>query len=117
MRPRLTYANVAATLALVFSISGGALAAQHYVITRVSQISPTVRAQLRGARGPRGPQASSVDPAGQQGQGVPAGSAGGSASSENLCGAIGEAAVLASERDEAGLETALGTIYENGCGE
>jgi hypothetical protein len=114
MRPRLTYANVAATLALVFSISGGALAAQHYVITRVSQISPTVRAQLRGARGPQGPQGSSGDSAGP---GVPATSAGGLASSEDLCGAIGEAAVLASERDEAGLETALGTIYENGCGE
>jgi len=114
MRPRLTYANVAATLALVFSISGGALAAQHYVITKVSQISPTVRAQLRGSRGPQGSQGS---PGGSAGQEAPAATAGGSASSENLCGAIGEAAVLASERDEAGLETALGTIYENGCGE
>jgi hypothetical protein len=114
MRPRLTYANVAATLALVFSISGGALAAQHYVITRVSQISPTVRAQLRGARAPQGPQGSPADPAGP---GVAATSAGSPESSENLCGAIGEAAVLASERDEAGLGTALGTIYENGCGE
>jgi hypothetical protein len=114
MRPRLTYANVVATLALVFSISGGALAAQHYVINRVSQISPAVRAQLRGARGPRGPQGS---PGASPEPQVPAGSTEGSASSENLCGAIGEAAVLASERDEAGLETALGTIYENGCGE
>jgi hypothetical protein len=29
MRKRITYANVAATLALVFSMSGGALAATH----------------------------------------------------------------------------------------
>jgi hypothetical protein len=108
MRPRLTYANVAATLALVFSMGGGALAAQHYVISKLSQISPHVRAQLRGAQGPQG----SGGPAGPQG---PPGSADGTPSSEELCGAIGEAAVLASERNEAGLEEALGNIYLNGC--
>ena len=30
MRKRLSYANVTATLALVFAMSGGALAANHY---------------------------------------------------------------------------------------
>jgi hypothetical protein len=51
----MTYANVAATLALIFSMGGGALAASHYLITSTSQIKPSVRAQLRGTRGPMGP--------------------------------------------------------------
>ncbi len=42
MRKRLTYANVTATLALVFSMSGGALAASHYLIKSTKQISPKV---------------------------------------------------------------------------
>ena len=33
IRKRLTYANVAMTLALVFAMTGGAFAAKHYVIT------------------------------------------------------------------------------------
>jgi hypothetical protein len=59
MRRRLTYANVAATLALVFSMSGGALAARHYLITTTKQIKPSVLKKLRGkagAAGPQGPQ-------------------------------------------------------------
>src|SRR5436189_5604299 len=50
-----TYANVTATLALVFSMSAGALAAKHYIISSVSQIKPSVVKQLRG-QGPRGAQ-------------------------------------------------------------
>ncbi|HWF31498.1 MAG TPA: hypothetical protein VG188_02960 [Solirubrobacteraceae bacterium] len=42
MRKHLTYANVTATLALVFAMSGGALAAKHYLVTKTTQISPTV---------------------------------------------------------------------------
>jgi hypothetical protein len=42
IRLRFTYANVAATLALVFSMSGGALAASHYLITSKKQIAPKV---------------------------------------------------------------------------
>jgi hypothetical protein len=42
MRKHLTYANVTATLALVFAMSGGALAAKHYLVTKTNQISPTV---------------------------------------------------------------------------
>jgi hypothetical protein len=51
---RLTYANVAATLALVLAMSGGALAASHYLINSTKQINPKVLKTLRGARGPRG---------------------------------------------------------------
>jgi hypothetical protein len=54
MRKRITYANVAATLALVFSMSGGALAASHYLITSTKQISPKVLKKLKGATGPEG---------------------------------------------------------------
>jgi hypothetical protein len=111
MRLRLSYANVVATLALVFSMSGGALAAQHYLITKVSQISPSVRAQLRGDTGPAGPR-------GLQGTGGSAGSQGSAGvtdSPESLCNAIVEAWGLASEREEAGLEEVLATVYVNGC--
>jgi hypothetical protein len=42
MRRRLSYANVVATLALVFAMSGGALAANHYLINSTKQINPKV---------------------------------------------------------------------------
>jgi hypothetical protein len=54
MRKRITYANVAATLALVFSMSGGALAAKHYLVNSTKQISPTVLKKLKGATGKTG---------------------------------------------------------------
>lgn len=57
------YAKITATLALVFSMGAGAIAATHYLITSSSQIAPSVRAQLRGARGAEGPQG----PAGREG--------------------------------------------------
>src|SRR6202012_5752251 len=52
---RLTYANVTATLALVLAMSGGALAANHYLIHSTKQISPKVLKKLHGARGRTGP--------------------------------------------------------------
>lgn len=52
----LSYANVVATLALVFSLSGGALAASHYLITSTKQISPSLLKKLKGKTGARGPQ-------------------------------------------------------------
>jgi hypothetical protein len=61
MRRRLSYANVVATLALVFAMSGGALAANHYLINSTKQINPKVRKALTGktgktgATGPAGP--------------------------------------------------------------
>jgi hypothetical protein len=54
MRRHLTYANVAATLALVFAMTGGAIAAKHYLINSTSQINPKVLKRLRGPVGPPG---------------------------------------------------------------
>jgi hypothetical protein len=45
-RRHLSYANVTATLALVFAMTGGALAANHYLLTSTKQISPKVLKQL-----------------------------------------------------------------------
>jgi hypothetical protein len=42
IRRRLSYANVVATLALVFAMSGGALAASHYLVNSTKQINPKV---------------------------------------------------------------------------
>jgi len=55
MRRRISYANVTATLALVLSMSGGALAAKHYLVNSTRQISPKVLKQLRGNNGKTGP--------------------------------------------------------------
>jgi hypothetical protein len=54
MRKRLTYANVVATLALVFAMSGGALAASHYLVNSTKQINPKVLKKLKGATGNAG---------------------------------------------------------------
>ncbi|MGC2372677.1 MAG: hypothetical protein WA484_02265 [Solirubrobacteraceae bacterium] len=54
LRKKLTYANVTATLALVFAMSGGALAAQHYLISSTKQISPKVLKALKGNTGAPG---------------------------------------------------------------
>jgi Collagen triple helix repeat (20 copies) len=53
-RKHLSYANVAATLALIMAMSGGALAASHYLITSTKQISPKVLRKLKGRRGRTG---------------------------------------------------------------
>ena len=42
LKRRLSYANVAMTVAVVFAMSGGAYAAGKYVITSTKQISPKV---------------------------------------------------------------------------
>jgi collagen triple helix repeat protein len=87
IRRRLCYANVVATLALVFAMSGGALAASHYLLTSTSQISPKVLKALRGKAGAQGAPgvAGSQGPAGfagaqgakgEGGQAGPAGPAG-----------------------------------------
>ena len=54
MRKRITYANVAATLALVFAMSGGAFAAKHYLLSSTKQISPKVLKALKGKTGKTG---------------------------------------------------------------
>jgi hypothetical protein len=54
MRIRISYANVVATLALLFAMSGGALAAKHYVINSTKQVNPKVLKKLKGKRGKTG---------------------------------------------------------------
>ena len=76
IRRRLSYANITATLALLFSMSGGALAASHYLITSTKQISPKVRSQLKGDKGPAG-SAGPPGSAGAQGAQGPQGAPGG----------------------------------------
>jgi hypothetical protein len=82
----LNYANVTATLALVFSMSGGALAANHYLINSTKQIKPSVLKSLKGnagangapgATGPTGPAgpSGSAGSQGKEGAPGPAGSA------------------------------------------
>lgn len=51
IRRRLTYANVAMTLALVFTMTGGAYAASKYLIISTKQIKPSVLKQLTGKTG------------------------------------------------------------------
>jgi hypothetical protein len=74
IRRRATYANIAATLALFLSLTGGALAASHYVITSKKQISPKVLQKLKGKPGKTGP-AGPAGPAGAAGPGGAPGSA------------------------------------------
>jgi len=60
IRRHLSYANVVATMALVFAMSGGALAASHYLITKTTQIKPSVLKTLKGKTGPAGPKGSTA---------------------------------------------------------
>lgn len=66
IRKRITYANVVATLALVFSMAGGAMAAKHYLINSTKQINPKVIRALKGKAGPQGPLGKE-GPAGKEG--------------------------------------------------
>jgi hypothetical protein len=56
MRKRISPTTTIACLALFFSLAGTGIAASQYLITRTSQIKPSVRAQLRGPRGFKGLQ-------------------------------------------------------------
>ena len=67
IRRHMSYANIVATLALVFAMTGGAYAASHYLITSTKQISPKALKQLKGKSGS----------AGAPGAAGPAGPAGG----------------------------------------
>jgi hypothetical protein len=56
IRRHLNYANVVATMALVFAMSGTAVAAKHYLINSTKQIKPSVLKSLKGKTGKTGPQ-------------------------------------------------------------
>jgi Collagen triple helix repeat (20 copies) len=88
IRTRMTYANVATTLALVFAMSGGAYAASKFLITSTKQIKPSVLKQLRGKAGQAGPvgPVGPAGPAGVAGAQGPAGPQG----KEGLPGTQGE---------------------------
>jgi Collagen triple helix repeat (20 copies) len=81
IRRHLSYANVIATLALVFAMSGGALAATHYLIISTKQIKPSVLKKLKGNRGASGLRGSTgatgatgaTGPQGTKGEQGPAG--------------------------------------------
>jgi Collagen triple helix repeat (20 copies) len=67
IRRHLSYANVVATLALVLSSTGAAVAAQRYLITSTGQISPAVLRALRGHKGRNG-KAGATGPVGTRGR-------------------------------------------------
>jgi hypothetical protein len=81
LRRHLNYANVVATLALLFAMSGGALAAKHYLVNSTKQINPKVLRRLRGNAGRTGARGlpgtnglvGSAGPAGAQGPPGPQG--------------------------------------------
>jgi hypothetical protein len=95
IRQHLSYANVAATLALVFAMGGSAIAANHYLINSTKQINPKVLKKLKGRSGHRGPSgapgakgaAGVAGGTGSQGPRGPEGSAGLSALSTLPSGA------------------------------
>jgi Collagen triple helix repeat (20 copies) len=120
IRMRMTYANIVATLALVFAMSGGALAAGHYLITSTKQIKPSVLASLKGksgaagAPGATGP-AGSGGPAGKEGpqgkEGVP-GEPGkeGAPGAPGTNGKNGKGVVASEEAKSAGSHCAEGGV-------
>jgi hypothetical protein len=94
IRRRMSYANVTATLALFFAMSGGALAASHYLITSTKQIKPSVLSSLKGKAGPAGAGGAQgpAGPTGPTGPTGPAGPTGGAGAN----GTNGESVVVTS---------------------
>ncbi len=88
VRKHLTYTNAMVTVAVVFAMSGGAYAANKYVINTTKQINPKVLANLKGKAGANGAQG----PAGAAGPQGPAAAAGpkGEAGPSGQNGAPGE---------------------------
>jgi hypothetical protein len=111
IRRRLCYANIVATLALLFAMSGGALAAGHYLLSSTKQISPQVLKALRGKSGT--PGASGVQgPAGPQGAQGAAGPQGpaGSQGATGETGATGATGVQGLKGETGSPWTAGGTL-------
>jgi hypothetical protein len=101
---RVTYANVAMTLALVFAMTGGAFAAGKYLITSTKQIKPSVLASLKGAAGKTGPAGATgpAGPAGPVGAPGPKGENGASGTNGTDGESVTIAAVAASECSKEG---------------
>jgi hypothetical protein len=84
IRRHLTYANVLATLAVFFAMSGGALAAKHFLLNSTKQISPAVLKKLKGNAGKKGStgaqgakgETGATGPTGAKGETGPKGEAG-----------------------------------------
>ncbi len=108
IRRRVTYANVAVTLALVFAMSGGAYAAGHYLITSTKQISPKVLKALKGKSGSNGANGAN----GPTGPAGPAGTAGsgGSQGPAGATGATGAPGAKGATGTEGSPWTAGGTL-------
>ncbi len=94
---RLSYANVAATLALVFSMSGSALAAKRYLLNSTKQINPKVLKKLKGKEGHSGKEG----PAGPGGKEGPQGAQG----PAGATGAIGPSDVYQISSNASGTTT------------
>ncbi len=79
VRRHLSYANVVATMALVFAMGGSAIAAKHYLISSTSQISPQVLKSLEAkiASRVKAGAAGKEGPAGKEGKEGAAGKEGG----------------------------------------
>lgn len=102
IRSRLTYANITATFALVFAMSGGALAATHYLLNSTKQINPKVFKALKGqtgVAGPKGSQGAAGTPGAQgpEGKAGANGANGMSVTSREFEGAAGDCTVGGSE--------------------
>jgi hypothetical protein len=70
IRKRMTPATVIATVALIFAMTGGAYAANKFLITSTKQISPKVLKALKGANGKTGANGL-AGPVGAAGVGTP----------------------------------------------
>jgi hypothetical protein len=110
LRRHLSYANVVATLAMVLAMSGGALAATHYLITSTKQISPKVLAGLKGRQGPAG-AAGAAGPPGTKGE-PGANGAAGTAGTKGDRGTVGEKGELG-PKGEKGEKGSKGEPGEN----
>ncbi len=75
IRTHSSVSRLVAVVALVFAMTGGALAANKYLITSTKQIKPSVLKKLQGKAGPKGAQGAPGTPGvpGAQGPAGPAG--------------------------------------------
>ncbi len=111
IRRHVNYANVVATLALVFAMSGSAIAAKHYLLNSTKQISPALLKKLRGRTGNTGPRGTT----GAQGAQGPTGATGvpGSPAPSVLTSGHSESGdyVLSETNSKAGAEASVGVTF------